>query len=1009
MEGDKQTLLTCNPRHGNGYESHCYPGPTVGSDRRKNRISHLGGLALGCVLVIALILNASYIPRLLASSQDSRSAQRLPLAAQNILRQCAGLHAVAGPPSNFQERERSDRFEPGTRPTLLKNATLWTGARNGSEIVYGDILLDNGLVRGIGYIPETLYADRDGDVDIVDAHGAWVTPGLVDIHTHLGLISAPVTAGTLDFSSSHGPILPWLRSIDGFNTHDEGFALAVAGGVTSVQVLPGSENIIGGQAFMVKLRKTSQRSPTSMLIEPPYTLNGTIPDPNWPGRWRHLKQACGESTRGYGNRMDNIWALRSAYAEARKVRDAQDAFCVKAEAGLWNEIEGQSYPEDLRWEALVDVLRGRVKVSTHCYEEVDLDAMVRLTQEFKFPIASFHHAHEAYLVPEMLKNTYGGIPTMALFADSSRFKREAYRGSRFAPQILADHGFPVAMKSDHPVLISRYLAFEAQQAHYNGLPPHLALAAITSVPAAAAGLSHRIGILREGADADVVLWDSHPLQLGATPRKVWIDGILQVGNDTDHVLIGPGKTAQEWREAPEVPDFTAEREAALRWDGLPPLASNRTVAGRVAFQNVREVFLRQGGDEAGVVQEFGIDGQAGTTHVIVDRGRVSCVGPVCEGEGRNAEVTVDLRGGTIAPGMMAFGSALGIEEIQSEPSTGDGTQFDPLSKDVPKLMGDVGGLVRVDDALIFGTRNALVAHRAGVTYATTSFARSPVFLRDKFMGGISATFRTGAPHALERTAIIKPLTALHVSIGRAPPISYTPQAVSLSTEIATLRHLLLDGEDARTQTGEWFKKAADGSIPFVVDVSSADIMATLIRLKSEVEEKRGTYMRMVFSRATEAHLLAEEIAHAGIGVILTPSRQFPWVWDDRRILPGPPLTNNTALSTLLKHGVTVGLGTWEACHVQSTRFDVGWVGFPVRPCHTPTNNCCTQAILESNNWINKRQAYELVSTNLEKLLDLEGWIGDMGDLVAYEGGSGLDFTSKPVAVVSPARQLVEIL
>ncbi|EIW61570.1 composite domain of metallo-dependent hydrolase [Trametes versicolor FP-101664 SS1] len=940
-----------------------------------------------CVVVAVLTLYASYVPLLSASSRDSQSAQRVPLAAQDILRQCANLRAVPGPPANFRERERSDRFELGTRPTLIKNATLWTGARNGSEIVYGDIFLDKGLVRGIGYIPEALYADRE--TDVVDARGGWVTPGIVDIHTHLGVISAPVTAGALDFSSAHGPIVPWMRSIDGFNTHDDAIALAVAGGVTSAQILPGSENVIGGQAFMVKLRKTSMRTPTSMLIEPPYTLNGSTPDPNLPARWRHLKQACGESPRAYGNRMDTMWSFRSAYAEARKVRDAQDAFCARAEAGLWNEIQGQSYPEDLRWEALVDVLRGRVKVSTHCYEPVDLDGIVRLTQEFKFPIASFHHAHEAYLVPDALKNTYGGIPTLALFADSSRFKREAYRGSKFAPRILADHGFPVAMKSDHPVLISRYLMFEAQQAHYHGLPPHLALASVTSVPAAAAGLSHRIGILREGADADVVLWDSHPLQLGATPRKVWIDGILQVGNDTDHIAVGPGKTAAEWQDPPEVPDFTAEREADVKWDGLAPLTSNRTVAGRVAFQNVKEVFLRQSGDSAGLVHHQAHE--AAMTHVIVNRGRVSCVGPVCEGEGRNAEVRIDLRGGTIAPGMIAYGSALGIEEIQAEPSTGDGTRYDPLSRDVPKILGDVGAVVRVEDALIFQTRNALVAHRAGVTYATTSFSRSPVFLRDQFMGGLSATFRTGAPHALDRTAIIKPITALHVSIGRAPPISFAPSAASLSTEIATLRHLLLDGEDTRTQTGDWFKKAAEGAIPLVIEVSSADIMATLIRLKSEVEEKRGTYMRMVFSRATEAHLLAEEIAHARVGVILTPSRQFPWSWDDRRILAGPPLTNDTALATLIKHGVTVGLGTWEACHVPLTRFDVGW------------------AILESNNWINKRQAYELVSTNLEKLLDLEGWIGDMGDLVAYEGGSALDFTSKPIAVVSPARQLVEIL
>ncbi|KAI9000710.1 composite domain of metallo-dependent hydrolase [Trametes punicea] len=942
------------------------------------------------VLITASVLFASNVPSLAASFvTGSQSARQRPPAAQAILRQCASLHAVPGPSANFLDRQRSDRYEPGTRPTLIKNATLWTGARNGTEVVYGDILLDKGLIREIGDIPEDVYVSRD--TYVVDAHGGWVTPGLVDLDTHLGLISAPVMAGALDYSSAHGPVLPWLRSIDGFNTHDAALALAVAGGVTSAQIAPGSENPIGGQAFMVKLRKTSERTPTSMLIEPPYMLNDSRQDPNLPLRWRHLKQACGESTRAYGNRMDTMWALRSAYAEAREIRDAQDAFCAKAEAGLWGEVGGRSFPEDSRWEALVDVLRGRVKVSAQCSEAVDLDAMVRLTQEFKFSIASFQHAHEAYLVPEALKNAYGGIPTVALFADSSRFRSEAYRGSEYAPRILADHGFPIALKSSHPMLNSRHLLFQAQQAHYYGLPPHLALAAVTSVPAAAVGLSHRIGILREGADADVVLWDSHPLQLGATPRKVWIDGILQVGNDTDHVLISPGKTAPEWLELPEVPDFTAEREAALQFEGLPPLRSTSTVAGRVAFRNVKEVFLRQAGDSARVVSRYGLDSGAGVTHVIVDRGRVTCVGPVCEGEGRNAEVVMDLRGGAIVPGMMAFGSALGVEEIESELSTGDGALFDPLREDVPGIVGDVGGLLRVDDTLLFGTRNALVAHRAGVTYATTSFVRSPLFFRGTLMGGLSATFRTGAPHALERTAIIKPVTALHVSVGRAPPGSYHPQTASLSTQIATLRRLLLDGEDARTQTGEWFKKAAEGTIPFIVEVSSADVMATLIRLKTEVEEKRGTYMRMVFSRATEAHLLAEEISNAGISVILRPPRQFPWSWDDRRILPGPPLTNDTALATLLKHGVTVGLGSWEAWHTQATRFDVGW------------------AIFESNNWINKRQAYELVSTNLEKLLDLEGWIGDMGDLVAYEGGSALDFTSKPVAIASPARELVEIL
>jgi len=136
--------------------------------------------------------------------------------------------------------------------------------------------------------------------------------------------------------------------------------------------------------------------------------------------------------------------MRTAYTEASKLRDAQDAFCLKAASGQWAGLG--EFPDDLRWEALVDVLRGRVKVNNHCYEAVDLDDIVRLTNEFKFKLAAFHHAHETYLVPEVLKKAYGGPPVSALFATHGRYKREAWRGSEFAPKILTEHGLKVVMK-----------------------------------------------------------------------------------------------------------------------------------------------------------------------------------------------------------------------------------------------------------------------------------------------------------------------------------------------------------------------------------------------------------------------------------------------------------------------------------------------------------------------------------------------------------------------------------
>lgn len=324
-----------------------------------------------------------------------------------------------------------------------------------------------------------------------------MTPGIVDVHSHMGNEPSPVLIGASDGNSLKGLTLPYLRSVDAINTHDTSYQHSMSGGITTSLILPGSADGIGGQAFVIKLRPTSARSTSAMLVEPPYGLNGSEVDVESPPRWRHIKHACGENpARVYdGTRMDTVWAQRSIYNEARILRDKQDEYCAKVDAGV---VVSEPFPDDLRLEALVDVLRGKVKVQTHCYEAVDLDAFVRMSNEFKFPVAAFHHAHEAYLVPEVLKKAYGKPPAIAMFAAFSRYKREAYRHSEFAPRVLADDGLKVVMKSDHSAIQSRYLLHEAQQAHYWGLPAHTALKSVTVHSAEVLGLDHRIGYIREG-------------------------------------------------------------------------------------------------------------------------------------------------------------------------------------------------------------------------------------------------------------------------------------------------------------------------------------------------------------------------------------------------------------------------------------------------------------------------------------------------------------------------------
>ncbi|KAJ7178979.1 carbohydrate esterase family 9 protein [Mycena filopes] len=775
----------------------------------------------------------------------------------------------------------------------IKGFEDMTHSGNDTDILHGDLYLDKGIVKAIGSLSHLELANIL-NLTVMNAHGAWLTAGLVDLHTHMGLMSAS------DFNSKNGPILPWLRNIDGFNTHDEAFQLAIAGGVTSVQVLAGSKNNIGQhRQAVVKLVEPRKVQASSMLVEPNTTTSDST---------LALSSPAAKLLRSMGIGPDAIWALRSALR-----------------TGLWATLG--PFPEPLRLEMLVDVLRGKVKVTSQCQSAVDIDSLVRLTNEFEFSVASIQHGSEAWLVPELLNRTWGGPPAVALLATNYRYNLGSYRGSEFAPA---------------------YLLQEAAIAHHYGLPPHLALASVTSVPAAALGLDHRIGSLHEGADADVVMWDSNPLQMGATPSRVWIDGQLLIplpprSDRAGPVLVGVGKEGEEWSKFPSVPNWDAERKEAIGFEGLPPLTPRNN--GKVVFQNVREVW---GGR---LQQMHGSD--SGLVDVVVEGGKIVCIG-ACPADAVDTDTSVDLNGGVIVLGMMTFGSPLGLEEIRSEPSTGDGAPFDAFREKVPGIFNDPGQFI------FEGGDPDVIA-------------------------GVSTTFSTGASHAMERGAIVQAFTALHVAIHRTHPFSKDRQ-VSVSSQIAGLRRLLFRWEDPATETGKWFKRAAEGVVPLVIDVGSADIMATLLILKAEVENRLGSRMRMVFSGAAEAHILAKEIRNANVAVILD-AKPTVGTWEDRRSLPGPPLSNDTTLGALIREGVKVGLKCQEAQDAQRLRFDLTW------------------AMLASNGLIGKTEAYALVSTNLQDIL---GVTMDTGDLVAYAGGSVYDTSSRVAAVISGERGEVDV-
>ncbi|KAG6832608.1 hypothetical protein H0H92_014444 [Tricholoma furcatifolium] len=832
--------------------------------------------------------------------------------AATIIEQCNSLKAKAGPPTDFHKRRQSDRFVSGTKPVLIKRARIWTGARNGTEVIHGDILLDKGLIKSVGHL-YGLQESYGESLLVVDAKGAWVTPGIVDIHSHLGDAPLPALDGAEDDNSMHGTIQPWLRSLDGLNTHDDSYPLSIAGGVTTALILPGSSNAIGGQAFPIKLRSTKELSDANVG--------------------------------------------RLSYKKAHNLMTKQDEYCELALAGKWKGLG--SFPQDLQWEALVDVVRGRVKVNAHCYEAVDLDALVRVSNEFKFPIAAFHHASEAYLVPDLLKKTYGGTPAVALFATNSRYKREAYRSSEFAPRILASHGIKVVLKSDHPVSNSRYLLYEAQQAYYYGLPENLAIASVTSTAAQVMGIDHRVGM-----DADLVIWDSHPLALGATPSQVYIDGIPQL--EVAHVVAKP----QIFQNRPKVPNFDKEAAQAVEYEGLPPIAPNSLLEPTIVFTNVTSIYART---KDSVEVSFSARGASEPGTVVVQDGYVVCSGTQAQCLSTldaSGATIMDLKGGSIAPGLVSFGSPLGLHHIEQEDSTNDGDVFDPfVDRGVPKVVGGDTAIVRAVDGLLFGSRDAYLAFRAGVTSAVTAPTHK------NFYSGLATSFSLGAPHGLEAGAVIQEVTGIHVAVRAF-------SKPSISSQIAALRRLLLGKKDGAS--GYWFNKVIEGEIPLVVEAHSADIIATLIVLKKEVEHQTGRPIKMTITGASEAHILSKELGEAGIGIILNPPRPFPYTWEDRRILPGPPLSEDSAIMKLLAHGVTVGIGCEEIWSARNLPFDVAW------------------AAIEAGGKISRSEALALGSANIQKLLGVK--IDEKRvELVVTRGGDLLDQSSEVVAVLSPGR------
>ena len=396
-------------------------------------------------------------------------------------------------------------------PVVIRNATIMTAT--GQEIQGGSILFRDGRIVSVGST-----VDAPADAVVVDGTGKWVTPGVIDTHSHIGVYPAPGTWAESDGNEATNPVTAEVWAEHSVWPQDPQIPLAIAGGVTTIQALPGSANLIGGRSAILKL--VPARSVQEM---------------KFPGAHYGLKMACGENpkrvyqNRGPSTRMGNMAGYREAFIDAEQYRRKWDK---------WNkDHQGDAPQRDLKLESLAEVLRGNIFVQNHCYRADEMVQMLDLAHEFGFKIRSFHHAVEAYKIADILAREGTAV---SIWADWWGFKEEAMDGIYENAALVQQAGGRAVIHSDDASGIQR-LNQEAAKAMYHGRRAGIpvtrdqALRWFTANPAWVLGLDSLVGTLEVGKMADVVVWSADPLSVYARAVQVYNDGWLVYDrNDPAH-------------------------------------------------------------------------------------------------------------------------------------------------------------------------------------------------------------------------------------------------------------------------------------------------------------------------------------------------------------------------------------------------------------------------------------------------------------------------------------------
>lgn len=393
-----------------------------------------------------------------------------------------------------------------TTSTLITNATVLTGT--GERLDDADVLLVDGKVQQVG---KDLAVKAD---TTIDAQGKWVTPGIIDVHSHLGAYPNPSVESHQDGNEMTSPNTAEVWVEHSVWPQDPGFNRAREGGITSLQILPGSANLFGGRGVTLK-------------NVPAHTMQGM----KFPDAPYGLKMACGENPkRVYGRkgvlpstRMGNMAGYRTAWIGAQEYKRAWDKYDAEYAEGKNPEAPNR----DIKYDTLRGVLEGEVMIHNHCYKAEEMAMMIDLSKEFNYHAGTFHHGIEAYKIADLLA---GNGSCAALWPDWWGFKMEAYDMVQENVAIVdAVKNSCAVVHSDSDTTIQR-LNQEAAKVMYraneNGfdISEEHAIKWITTNAAKSLGIDDKTGSLEAGKQGDVVIWNQSPFSVYAKAEQVFVDG-----------------------------------------------------------------------------------------------------------------------------------------------------------------------------------------------------------------------------------------------------------------------------------------------------------------------------------------------------------------------------------------------------------------------------------------------------------------------------------------------------